>query len=112
LQTVPQETVEAAAIDGASKLQRLRYVVVPYLAPLMSVITLIHVMDSYRVFEPILVFGSSVFANSVQYLTYQTLAFENNIHKAAAYALLTLVGVVILLIPVLIRTFRDQRTSR
>jgi len=64
------------------------------------------------VFEPILVFGSSVFANSVQYLTYYTLVFEDNIHKAAAYAILTVIGVVILLIPVMIRTYKDQRAEK
>ncbi len=112
LQTVPQDPLEAAIIDGANAWQRLRYVIIPHLAPLLAVITLIHVMDSYRVFEPILVFGSNVFANSLQYLTYYALAFEDNVNKAAAYAILTVVGVVILLIPVLVRTYRDQRQGR
>ena len=58
LQTVPRDPVEAAMIDGASAWQRLRYVVVPHLAPLTAIIALVHVMDAYRVFEPILVFGS------------------------------------------------------
>ena len=69
-------------------------------------------MDAYRVFEPILVFGASVFANSVQYLTYYTLSYEDNANKAAAYAILTVAGVVILLIPVLVHTFRDYRGGR
>lgn len=112
LQTVPEEPVEAAIVDGATPWQRVRYIVIPHLSPLFAVITLIHIMDSYRVFEPILVFGSSVFANSVQYLTYYTLVFEDNIHKAAAYAILTVVGVVILLIPVMIRTYKDQRGEK
>lgn len=112
LQTVPDDPIEAAIVDGASPWQRVRFIVIPHLAPLFAVITLIHVMDSYRVFEPILVFGSSVFANSVQYLTYYTLVFEDNTHKAAAYAILTVLGVIILLIPIMIRTFRDQKAGR
>lgn len=112
LQTVPEEPIEAAIVDGASPWQRVRYIVIPHLSPLFAVITLIHIMDSYRVFEPILVFGSSVFANSVQYLTYYTLVFEDNIHKAAAYAILTVIGVVILLIPVMIRTYKDQKSEK
>ncbi len=111
LQTIPESALEAAVIDGATAWQRLRYVVIPHLSPLLAVITLIHVMDSYRVFEPILVFGSRVFANSVQYLTYYTLVFEDNIHKAAAYSILTVIGVVILLIPVILRTYREQRAG-
>lgn len=112
LQTIPTDPVEAAIIDGATPWQQIRYVVIPYLSPIFAVITLVHVMDSYRVFEPVLVFGSRVFANSVQYLTYYTLVFEDNIHKASAYAILTVVGVVILLIPIMIRTYRDQREGR
>jgi len=112
LQTVPRDPLEAAMIDGASAWQRLRYVVIPHLMPLLAVITVIHVMDAYRVFEPILVFGASVFANSVQYLTYYTLSYEDNANKAAAYAILTVIGVVILLIPVLVHTYRDQATRR
>jgi multiple sugar transport system permease protein len=109
LQSVPQDSIEAAVIDGASRWERIRYVVVPHLMPLFVLITLIHLMDAYRVFEPVLVFGSNLFANSLQYLTYYTLAFEKNVHKAAAYAVLTVVGIVVLLIPVLVRTWREQR---
>ena len=112
LQTVPDDPIEAAIIDGATPWQRVRYIVIPHLMPLFAVITLIHVMDSYRVFEPILVFGSNVFANSVQYLTYYTLVFEDNIHKASAYAILTVLGVMVLLIPVMIRTYKDQRDEK
>ena len=112
LQTVPQEPLESAILDGANAWQRLRYVVIPHLSPLLAVITLIHMMDSYRVFEPILVFGSNVFANSVQYLTYYTLSFEDNIHKAAAYSILTVAGITILLIPVLVRTYREHGAPR
>jgi len=112
LQTVPQDTLDAATVDGAGRWQRLRYVIVPHLAPLFAVITLIHLMDAYRVFEPILVFGSRVFANSLQYLTYYTLAFEGNVHKAAAYALLTVLGVVVLLVPVLWRISREHGEPR
>jgi multiple sugar transport system permease protein len=66
-------------------------------------------MDAYRVFEPVLVFGSNLYANSLQYLTYYVLSVEKNIHKAAAYAVLTVVGITVLLIPVLARTWREQR---
>lgn len=111
LQTVPQDTIEASRIDGASRWQTIRLVVIPHLAPLFALITLIHLMDSYRVFDPILVFGSSIFANSLQYLTWYTLAWEDNPHKAAAYALLTVIGIVILLVPILRRTWREQKTE-
>ena len=109
LQTMPSEPLEAAKVDGASRWQVIRHITLPHLAPLFGLITLIHLMDAYRVFEPILVFGSQIYASSLQYLAYLVLVYENNVHKAAAYAILTVVGVVILLIPVLVQTWRDQR---
>lgn len=112
LQTVPDDPLEAAIIDGANAWQRIRFVVIPHLSPLFAVVTLIHVMDSYRVFEPVLVFGSKVFANSVQYLTYYTLVFEGNTHKASAYSILTVIGVVILLLPIMIRTYREHKSGK
>ncbi|MCS4096202.1 multiple sugar transport system permease protein [Rhizobium sp. BK176] len=111
LQSVSKESLEAARVDGATRWQAIRLVTLPHLAPLFAVITLIHLMDAYRVFEPILVFGSKVFASSLQYLTFVVLSYEDNVHKAAAYALLTVIGVVLLLTPVLIRTWKEQRAQ-
>ncbi|MEM9268747.1 MAG: sugar ABC transporter permease, partial [Pseudomonadota bacterium] len=51
LQTVNQDTLESAIIDGASRFERLRFVVVPHLMPLIVFIALIHLMDCYRAFE-------------------------------------------------------------
>lgn len=112
LQDVPREPLEAALLDGANAWERLRFVILPHLAPLTAIITLVHVMDAYRVFEPVLVFGSAVYANSVQYQTFWTLTYEDNVNKAAAYAILTLVGVLIILAPVLWRTSRDYRAAQ
>ncbi len=109
LQSVPQDAIEAADIDGASMWHKIRWVVIPHLMPLFVFITLIHVMDAYRVFEPVLVFGSALFADSLQHLTYYIISEENNYNKAAASGLLTVVGILILLIPVLRRTWREQK---
>ena len=109
LQSVPQDSLEAATIDGASGWQKLRYVTLPHLAPLLLFITLIHLMDAYRVFEPVLVLTQGAFTTSVQYLTYHILLQENNPYKASAAAVLTLIGIVFLLIPLLVKTWREQK---
>jgi multiple sugar transport system permease protein len=111
LQTLPQDAMEAAQVDGASSWQRLRYVTIPHLAPLFAFVTLIHVMDAYRVFEPVLVFGSNLYATSLQYMTYRILNGEDNYSKAAAASLLTVLGILILLIPMLRRTLREHRAA-
>ena len=109
LQSVPQDALEAATIDGASRWQKLRYVTVPHLMPLFVFITLIHLMDAYRVFEPVVVLTQGAFTTSVQYLTYHILLLENNPYKASAAAVLTLIGIVVLLIPLLVKTWREQK---
>jgi multiple sugar transport system permease protein len=111
LQSVPEESLEAAELDGATRWQKLRFVTIPHLIPLIVFLTLIHMMDAYRVFEPVMVLTQGAFTASVQYLTYFTLLQENNPYKASAAAVLTLVGILILLIPLLVKTYREQRGS-
>jgi len=109
LQSVPQDSLESATLDGASAWQKLRYVTLPHLAPLVVFVTLIHVMDAYRVFEPVIVLTQGAFTTSVQYLTYDILLQEDNPYKASAAAVLTIVGIGVLLIPLLRKTWREQR---
>lgn len=109
LQTVSTDALQAAEVDGANFRQRVWYVIIPHLIPLFVFIAMIHIMDAYRIFEPVLVFGSNLFANSLQYLTYHILNYEDNYCKAAASAILTVIGIVILLVPFLRRTYREQK---
>ena len=116
LQTVNQDTLESAIIDGASRWERLRYVVVPHLMPLIIFVSLIHLMDCYRVFEEIVGFSSQAHVISLQWLTYDFLTPDDSgnrsISRASASAMLTMVGIVILLYPLLLRTWRDHRKGR
>jgi multiple sugar transport system permease protein len=112
LQSVPQDSLEAATIDGATRWQKLRYITLPHLMPLIVFVALIHVMDAYRVFEPVVVLTQGAFTTSVQYLTYHILSVENNPYKASASAVLTTFGIGVLIIPMLIKTWREQRSGR
>jgi multiple sugar transport system permease protein len=109
LQTVPEDTMEAAMIDGASKWQRMRHVVVPHLMPLVVFITLIQLMDNFRVFEPIVSFQAEAHARSLSWIIYNDLIAAGNplYGSAGATSILTIIGVAFLLMPVLIRTWRD-----
>lgn len=115
LQTVNQDTLESAVIDGASRFERLRYVIVPHLMPLIVFIALIHLMDCYRVFEEIVGFRSQSHVISLQWLTYDFLTPDDSgnrsIGRASASAMLTMIGIVFLLIPLLRRTWRDHKGS-
>lgn len=113
LQTVNTDALEAAMIDGATRFQRLRYVIIPHLMPLIIFVALIHLMDCYRVFEEIVGFRSQAHVISLQWLTYDFLqpddAGNRAISRASASAMLTMIGIVILLIPLLRRTWRDHK---
>ncbi|MEL6751518.1 MAG: sugar ABC transporter permease, partial [Pseudomonadota bacterium] len=65
LQTVPQDTLESAQIDGATRWQQIRYVIIPHLAPLVTFVALIQLMDNFRVLEPILGFQAQAHAQSL-----------------------------------------------
>ncbi|MBO6639715.1 MAG: sugar ABC transporter permease [Roseitalea sp.] len=113
LQTVPQETLEAAMIDGANSWKRIRYIVLPHLAPLTVFITLIQLMDNFRVFEPIVGFAAEAHATSLSYIIYTDLRSQiTRFNSAAATSVLTIIGVAVLLTPVLIRTWRDFNRKR
>jgi multiple sugar transport system permease protein len=116
LQTVDQDTLESAIVDGASRLERLRFVIVPHLAPLIAFVALIHLMDSYRVFDEVVGFASQAHVISLQYLTFSFLTPDETgnraITRAAASSMLTMIGIVILLVPLLRRTWREQRRGR
>ena len=108
LQTLPMDTMESAMIDGASRWQRIRYVVVPHIMPLVTFVALIQLMDNFRVFEPIVGFSAEAHATSLSWIIYNDFSGETQLlSSAAATSVLTIIGVTILLLPVLIRTWRD-----
>lgn len=110
LQTLPMDQLEAAQIDGASRFQRLRYVIVPHLMPLVTFVALIQLMDNFRVFEPIVGFNASAHASSLSWAIFNDLGGETQqLSSAAATSVITIIGVAILLSPVLVRTWRDHK---
>jgi multiple sugar transport system permease protein len=113
LQTVNTDTLEAAMIDGATRAQRIRYVIIPHLVPLTTFIALIQLMDNFRVFEPIVSFSAQAHATSLSSAIFNDLGGETRLlSSAAATSVLTIIGVAILLSPVLVRTWRDFGTPR
>jgi ABC-type sugar transport system permease subunit len=108
LQTLPQETLEASRIDGASRWQQIRYVTIPHLMPLVTFVALIQLMDNFRVFEPIFGFNASAHATSLSWIIFTDLSGETQLlSSAATTSVLTIICVIILLSPVLVRTWRD-----
>ena len=113
LQTLPQDQIEAARIDGANRWQQIRYVIVPHLMPLVTFVALIQLMDNFRVFEPIVGFNAQAHATSLSWIIFNDLGGETRqLSAASASSVLTIIGVAILLLPVLVRTWRDFKGKK
>ena len=113
LQTLPQDQIEAAKIDGASRYQQIRYIVIPHLFPLITFVALIQLMDNFRVFEPIVGFSAEAHATSLSWIIFNDLGGETRqLSAAATSSILTIIGVIILLSPVLLRTWKDFKFKK
>ena len=114
LQTVPTDTLESAMIDGANRWTRVRLVVIPHLMPLATFVALVQLMDNFRVFEPIVGFNAEANATSLSWSVFNDLRgqVDQLFSSAAATSMLTILGVMILLSPVLARTWREFSRRR
>ncbi|HVG49146.1 MAG TPA: sugar ABC transporter permease, partial [Rubellimicrobium sp.] len=114
LQAVPRDTLEAAMIDGASRLERIRYVVLPSLKPLILFVLLVQLMDNFRVFEPIISFNAAANATSLSYLIYSSLNTQTTqlFGSAAATSVITIGFIAVLIVPVLLRIARELSAVR
>jgi len=115
LQTVSQDLLEAASIDGATRWQKVRHIIIPHLQSLTIMILLIAIMDSYRIFDSIFVISelNPIYkADTIMTYTFQTAITVQNLGKANAMAVLTVIGILIVLIPNLIQTYRGQIEER
>ena len=112
LQTTPKDTLESAMVDGANIWERTKYVIIPHLMPLGIFIALMQLMDNFRVFEPIISFNAEASATSLSWLIYRDLQPETEAplyNSAAATSVLTIIGIVILLYPVIRKHWKEHK---
>jgi ABC-type sugar transport system permease subunit len=95
LQGVPQHLVEAATVDGARWANRLRFVILPYLRPVIAVVVVFNMIGGWKVFDLVWVLtqGGPNHASDVLATQLYSDAFElNNFGYASA------IGVVIVVL--------------
>jgi multiple sugar transport system permease protein len=99
LSALPREPLEAASVDGASGLQRLRYVVLPMVRSTILVALLIRSMDAIRYYDIIWITTAGGPADSTKIIPirlYETAFRFFNLGYAAAIGLSMLVVTIIL----------------
>jgi N,N'-diacetylchitobiose transport system permease protein len=60
LQTLPKETLQAAAVDGAGSWQRFRLVTLPLLRPIIAVLVVFSTIWDFKIFDQIYVMAAGV----------------------------------------------------
>jgi raffinose/stachyose/melibiose transport system permease protein len=80
LQNVPQELIEAARIDGASRFQVLRHITMPLVAPAVTICLFLTTASSFKVFDANLSLtnGGPFKSTEMLALNIYTEAFVNN----------------------------------
>ena len=101
LQSLPQEVLEAAEVDGATTLQRLRYVTLPLLRPIVLVVLMFRTIDCLKVFA--IIFGTTgggplTTTESVQVLAYQTAFRQTNM--SLSMTMMVIFAVIVLAVVV------------
>jgi multiple sugar transport system permease protein len=104
LATVPQETEEAARIDGASEAQVIRHVVLPQIAGVLGIAAILKIIFALKMFDQVVTMTGGGPGNSTQTLAHYVFTvgfihYDMGMASALAWlltAMLGLIGVVYL----------------
>jgi multiple sugar transport system permease protein len=99
LQSLPQDVVEASEVDGASGWNRLRYITLPLMAPILWLILLLRMIDAFKVFDipqGLTLGGPGRATEYFSLFNYRTARKYFNYGDAAAQAFLLLFIVMVL----------------
>ena len=113
LQTVPREPVEAALVDGAGRIQTFRYIVLPWITPVILVALVLRTMDAFKIFDTIWIMTKGGPANATQTIgiyAYQTAFQSFNFGGGAALGYLIAL-LIIGLAAVYIRVLRQGQAA-
>jgi multiple sugar transport system permease protein len=97
LALVPEETLRASMVDGASRWQRFRLVMVPLMKPAILVALLFRTLDAFRIFDSIYIMTTGANeTGSVSILGYDNLFTALNLGVGSAISVLIFICVAII----------------
>jgi N,N'-diacetylchitobiose transport system permease protein len=115
LTQLPGELLEAAEIDGAGMGQRLRYVILPSIRPVLMVVALLQVIWDLRVFTQIYILqeagGNARATNLLGTYIYRLGIGGGDFGTSAAVAVFMLALAVVLTAPYVRSMMRHERTA-
>lgn len=98
LTQIPQELLDAAALDGANAFQRVLHVTIPLLRRAMVFIIVIVIVNTIQVFDPVYVLTSGGPVNSTNVVAYEVFLQAFNFGQAGVASAMAMVLVVILIL--------------
>jgi multiple sugar transport system permease protein len=99
LQDIPVEVEEAGVLDGVNRWQRLRYVTLPMLRPIMFLVITLGLIGSWQVFDQIYIMsqgGPGKTTLSPAYVSYAT-GFQDQNFPAGAAVSFVLFAIIVLM---------------
>jgi multiple sugar transport system permease protein len=112
LQNVPRDLFEAAEIDGAGRLAKLWYVVLPHIRPTVSMVVTLQLISTMRIFSQVYVMtdgGPAGSSSSVIYYIYKTAVQQQRLGFASAVSILLFIAILVLTI---LQRFVLRETTR
>ncbi len=111
LQSLPEQQIEAAKIDGANGWQRFIYITMPYIIPSLQVAMVLRIIEAVKVFDIIYVMTKGGPANKTRsgsIFVYQEAFTNSRIGSGSAFAII-MVAFIMLLILVYMRALNRQK---
>ncbi len=91
LQAIPDETLEAAELFGASYWQRVRYIILPLLKPSLQVALILRTILAFQVFAVVIALGGGEIVTVLANETYRQYFELRDNNVASAYAVFILI---------------------
>jgi ABC-type sugar transport system permease subunit len=113
LQAIPPELYDAAKVDGAGRLDRLRYVTLPQVRPTMLVVVVYQTMVGVAVFDLVYVLtggGPGTGTTLFSWLAWTTTFKSLNLGRGAALSFIMAVALALLIV-VYMRVFAERHEN-
>lgn len=112
IQEIPRELYEAAAVDGASTWQQIRYITIPQLSRTTTLVVLLQVIASLKIFDQVYLMtagGPGISTQVTLGLVTGTAFTDNRLGAASAASVLLFLVIIIIAV---IRQLFERRAAR
>ena len=95
LTLIPEELINAARVDGASRLQRFRHITLPLMKPTILIALLFRSLDAFRIFDTVYIqTRGAQNTETLSIIGYNTLIVRLNLGLGSAVSVLIFCGVM------------------